>query len=104
MRALRELTGVVVAGALAFFGGIALVLGFFALWLCGTASALCLMVSGFAGVMYWVTGKPHDGQIALTYFGYAAIPFVLTFMAGFYRRKVGRPSNRTVARRKTLAA
>ena len=36
------------------------------------------MVAMFAGVMFWFTGKPHDGQIALTYLGYASVPFALT--------------------------
>ena len=40
MRALGELTGVIVAGFAAFFGGIALAVGFVLLWLCGLASGL----------------------------------------------------------------
>ena len=89
MRALLELAGVIVAGFGAFFGGIAVVLGFLFLWLCGLASALCLMVAVFAGVMYWITGTPHDGQLALIYLGYASVPFALTFIIGYYRSKFG---------------
>ena len=50
------------------------------------------MVAVFAVVMFGITGKTHDGQIALTYFGYAAIPFALTFVAGYYRSKFRRRS------------
>lgn len=64
MRALRELTGVVAAGFMAFFGGIALAIGFLLLWFRGLASGLCMMVAMFAGAMFWFTGKAHDGQIA----------------------------------------
>ena len=89
MRAVSELAGVIVAGFGAIFGVIAVVLGFLFLWLCGLASALCLMVAVFAGVMYWITGTPHDGHIALVYLAYAAMPFVLTFVIGYYRSKFG---------------
>jgi hypothetical protein len=87
MRAIRELAGVIVAGVLTFFGGIAFVVAFAMLWACGVASGLCLMVALFAVVMFGITGKPHDSQIALTYLGYAAIPFALTFVAGYYQSK-----------------
>ncbi len=97
MRALRELAGVIMAGFLTFFGGIALAGGFLLLWLCGLASGLCLMVAMFAGAMFWFTGKAHDGQIALTYLAYAAVPFVLTFVIGYYRSKLGRRSQRLIA-------
>ena len=87
MRAIRELTGVIVAAVLTFFGGIAFVVVLATLWACGVASGLCLMVALFAVVMFGITGTPHDGQIALTYLGYAAIPLALTFVAGYYRSK-----------------
>lgn len=90
MRAFRELAAVIVAAFAAFFGGIALAVGFVLLWLCGMASGLCLMVAMCAGVMLWFTGKAHDGQIALTYLAYAAVPFALTFVAGYYRSKLQR--------------
>lgn len=54
------------------------------------ASGLFLMVALFAGVMFGITGKAHDGQVALTYFSYAAVPFALTFVAGYYRSKIRR--------------
>jgi uncharacterized membrane protein YphA (DoxX/SURF4 family) len=82
---------------MAFFGGIALAIGFLLLWLCGLASELCMMVAMFAGAMFWFTGKAHDGQIALTYLVYAAVPFVLTFVIGYYRSKSGRKSARQTA-------
>ena len=104
MRALRELASVIAIGVLAFLGGSALVLGFVVLWLCGVASALCLMVAAFAGVMYWVTGKPHDGQIALTYLAYAAVPFVLTFVIGYYRSKASQRTREPATRRNTLVS
>lgn len=90
MRAIRELAGVIAAAVLTFFGGIALALAFVVLWACGVTSGLCLMVALFAAVMFGITGKPHDGQIALTYLGYAAIPFALIFVAGYYRSKFRR--------------
>ncbi len=90
MRAIRELAGVIVAAILTFFGGIAFAAAFVVLWACGVASGLCLMVAVFAAVMFGITGKPHDGQIALTYLGYAAVPFTLTFVAGYYRSKFRR--------------
>lgn len=87
MRAIGELTGVIAAAILTFFGGIAFAVACTLLWACGIASGLCLMVALFAVVMFGITGKPHDGQIALTYLGYAAVPFALTFVAGYYRSK-----------------
>lgn len=97
MRALREFSGVVVAGFAAFFGSIALVVGLVLLWLCGLMSGFCLMVAMFAGVMFWITGKPHDGQIALTYLGYSSVPFTLTFIAGYYRSQLHGRSRRLTA-------
>jgi hypothetical protein len=91
MRAIKELAGVLAAAILTFCGGIALAVAFTVLWACGVASGLCLMVALFAVVMFGITGKPHDGQIALTYLGYASIPFALTFVAGYYRSKFGGP-------------
>lgn len=90
MRAIKELAGVIVAAVLTFFSGIAFIVAFAMLWACGVASGLCLMVALFAAVMFGLTGKPHDGQIALTYLGYATIPFALTFVAGYYRSKFHR--------------
>jgi hypothetical protein len=83
MRAVSELVGVIVAGFAAFFGGIVFLLGLLVLWLCGLASALCLMVAVFAGVMYWVTGARHDAQLALVYLVYAAVPFVATVVVSY---------------------
>ncbi len=40
------------------------------------------------------TDKSQDGQIGLTYFGYAIVPFVLTFVVGYYRSKFSRQSQR----------
>lgn len=97
MRALRELAGVIVAGFVAFFGGLALASGILLLWLCGLASGLCLMVAMFAGAMFWFTGKAQDGQIALTYLVYAAVPFVLIFAIGYYRSKLSQKSLRQTA-------
>jgi hypothetical protein len=85
--ALIELVVVILAGFAAFFGGIVFVLGLVVLWLSGLASALCLMVAIFAGVMYWVTGAPHDAQLAVVYLVYAAVPFVASFVLGFYWNK-----------------
>jgi hypothetical protein len=97
MHALRELAGVIIAGFAAFFGGIALAIGFVLIWLCGLTSGLCLMVALFSGVMFWITGKAHDGQIALTYLIYASVPFTLAFLAGYYRSKLHRRSRRLTA-------
>ena len=77
MGALLELVGVIVAGFAAFLGMLLGLLGLLVLWLCGLASVLCLMVALFAGVMYWLTGTPHDAQIAVAYLVYAAAPFVV---------------------------
>jgi hypothetical protein len=88
MGALLELTSVILGGFAAFFGGIVLMLGLVVLWLCGLASALCLMVSVFAGVMYWITGTPHDGELALGYLVYAAVPFVATVVLSYYWNKL----------------
>ena len=90
MLVIRELAGVIAAAILTFFGGITFAIAFVMLWACGVASGLCLMVALFAVVMFGLTGKPHDGQIALTYLGYAALPFALTFVAGYYRSKFRR--------------
>jgi len=88
MRALSELAGVIVAGFVAFFAGIAFVLGLLFLWLCGLASALCLIVAVVAGIMYAFTGNHHDAMIALGYLGYAAVPFVMTFVLTYYHGKI----------------
>lgn len=87
MRAVSELIGVIVAGFVAFFGGIVFLLGLLALWLCGLASALCLMVAAFAGVMYGITGVPHDAQLAVVYLVYAAMPFVVIVVVSYYWSK-----------------
>lgn len=88
MGAIKELAGVIAAAILTFCGGIALAVAFTVLWACGVASGLCLMVAVFAVVMFGITGKPHDGQIALTYLGYAAVPFVMTFVLVYYDSKL----------------
>lgn len=87
----------ITAGVLALFGGIAFAIAFVLLWACGVASGLCLMVALFAGLLFEITGKAHDGQIALTYLGYAVVPFDLTFVAGDHRSKFGHRSQRLVA-------
>jgi hypothetical protein len=87
MRAVSELIWVIVAGFVAFFGGIVFLLGLLALWLCGLASALCLMVAAFAGVMYGITGVPHDAELAVVYLVYAAVPFVVTVVVSYYWAK-----------------
>jgi hypothetical protein len=97
MSALSELAGVIVAAVAVFLGGIVFVAVFLLLWLMGMASALLLMVSAFSAVMYGFTGSHHAGILALTYLGYAAIPFVLTVVFHLYRirltgrRQVRRP-------------
>lgn len=89
MRALSELAGVILAGFAAFFGGILFLAGLVLLWLCGIASALFLMIAAFAGVMYAFTGSHHAAVIALGYLGYAAVPFVVTFVLAYYHGKLG---------------
>jgi hypothetical protein len=98
MRAVSELIGVIVAGFVAFFGGIVFLLGLLALWLCGLASALCLMVAVFAGVMYWITGVTHDAQLAVVYLVYAAVPFVVIVVVSYYWSKFreGRRQRQTI--------
>jgi len=88
MRALSELAGVIVAGFAAFFGGILFLAGLVLLWLSGIASALFLMIAAFAGVMYAFTGSHHAAVIALGYLGYAAVPFVVTFVLAYYHGKL----------------
>ena len=99
MRAVRELASVIVAGLAGFFGGIALAVGFVLLWLCGLLSGLCLMVALFAGAMFWIGGKAHDGEIALAYLAYAAVPFLITFVVGYYRSKIVSESQRIASGR-----
>ena len=65
MRVLVELCGIIVAGFLAFFVGIAFIAGMILLWLCGIAGSLMLLVSLFAATIYAVTGKHHDLTLAL---------------------------------------
>jgi hypothetical protein len=97
MRGLSEFAGVIVVGFGAFFGWIVFVLALVFLWVCGVATALCLMVAAFAGVMYAITGKPHDATLGLVYLGYATVPFVVTFVLAYYRSKI------TTARRQRQA-
>jgi hypothetical protein len=99
MVALLELMSVILGGFAAFFGGIVLMLGLVVLWLCGLASALCLMVSVFAGVMYWITGTPHDGELAVGYLVYAAVPFVATVVLSYYWNKFTEGRRQRQARR-----
>jgi hypothetical protein len=87
MRGLSEFAGVIVTGFGAFFGGIVFVPALVFLWVCGVATALGLMVAAFAGVVYAITGKPHDATLAVVYCGYAAVPFVVTFILACYRSK-----------------
>ncbi len=91
MRALSELASVIVAGVVALVGGIAFVAVVLLLWLMGLASALLSMVSIFSAVMYGFTGSHHAGILALTYLGYAAVPFVLAFVFHVYRLKLTHP-------------
>ena len=88
MRALQELAGVIVAGFVAFFGAIAFLAIVLMLWFFGLLTALFLGVSVFGGVMYAFTGSHHAAVIALAYLGYAAIPFVLSFVFHVYRIKL----------------
>ena len=85
MRALRELGIVIVAGFVAFFSGLLMIGAVLILWFLGLVSALMLMVSAFGGVMYLITGKAHDAHIAVAYLGYAASPFVVSFVIHVYR-------------------
>jgi hypothetical protein len=89
MRAPKELGAVIVAGFVGFFSGILMIGAVLTLWFLGIVSALMLMVSGIAGTMYMVTGKPHDAHTALVYLGYAAVPFVASFVFHVYRGKWG---------------
>jgi hypothetical protein len=91
MKALQELAGIILAGIVAFFGGIAFLAIVLLLWLFGLASALCLMVSVFGAAMWCFTGSHHAAVIALAYLGYAAIPFVLAFVFHVYRLKLMHP-------------
>ena len=97
MRALRELAGVITASVFAFFGGIGLAVALVFLWICGVIGGLFLMVALFAGLMFGITGKAHDGQIALMYLAYATGLFVLTFVAGYYQSKFGHRPRRLAA-------
>lgn len=87
MRALKEVGTVIVAGFFTFFTGLLMMAAVLILWLLGVASTLMLMVSGFAGVMYLITGRTHDARIGLVYLGYAAVPFTITFVFHVYRGK-----------------
>jgi uncharacterized membrane protein len=87
MRAVWELAAVILAGFTTFFGGIVFLVGLLVLWLCGLASALCLMVAVFAGIMYWITGVPHDAQLAVVYLVYAEVPFVAIVVVSYYWTK-----------------
>lgn len=47
----------------------------------------CALVALFASLMFGITGKSHEWQIALTYLGYAVVPFILAFVVGYYRSR-----------------
>ena len=87
MRTLRELGTVIVAGFVAFLSGLVMIGAVLILWLLGLVSVLMLMVSAFGGVMYLITGKAHDAHVAVVYLGYAAVPFVASFVFHVYRGK-----------------
>ncbi|MBE7158842.1 MAG: hypothetical protein INR62_10505 [Rhodospirillales bacterium] len=92
MRALKELLAVIVAGFVAFFGGILFLVGLVFLWICGGASALLLMVSAYGAVMYAFTRGHHAGVIALVYLVYAAVPFVVAVVISYYWSKFTDPT------------
>ena len=87
MRALRELGTVIVAGFVAFFSGLLIIGAMLILWFLGLVCALMLMISTFSALMYLITGKSHDAHIAVAYLGYAAVPFVASFVFHVYRGK-----------------
>ena len=87
MRGLGKLGTVIVAGFVAFFSGLLMIGAMLILWFLGLVSALMLMVSAFGGLMYLITGKAHNAHIALMYLGYAAVPFVASFVFHVYRGK-----------------
>lgn len=62
------------------------------------------LVAVFSGVMFSITGKLHDREIALAYLGYAVLPFLLTFIFGYYQNKLGRVLDRIVARHNALVS
>ena len=99
MGALIDLAGVIVAGFVAFLIGILMAGVVLVLWFLGLVSALMLMVSAFGGVMWLCTGKAHAAQIALGYLGYAAVPFVISFVFHVYLQKwtEGRQQRRPAA-------
>ena len=97
MRELRELGIVIVAGFATFLSGLLMIGAVLILWFLGLVSALMLLVSAFAGVMYLITGKAHDAHIAVVYLGYAAVPFVVSFVFHVYRGKWADGRQRTAA-------
>ena len=111
MRALRDLGTLILGGFVTFFSGLLMIGAVLILRLLGLVSALMLMVSAFGGVIYLVTGKAHDGRIALVYLGYAAVPFVASFIVHVYRgkwadrrqRRGALPASTTFDRRRPLA-
>ncbi len=47
--------------------------------------------------MFAFTGSHHAGVIALVYLGYAAVPFVLSFVFHVYRIKLMHPQPKSVS-------
>jgi len=86
-RVLVDLCGIIVAGFLTFFVGIALIACMVLLWLCGIAGSL-LLISAFAATMHAATGKHRDLTLALGYLFYAAVPFVIIFALIYYQGKI----------------
>jgi len=87
VRALTELPAVFATGILAFLGGIALLVGVLALWLCGLVCGLMLLVAVVSGVEFALTGNHHYGVIALGYLVYAAVSFAMIVVLTYYHGK-----------------
>ncbi len=77
----------IVAGFVGFISGLLLIGAVLILWFLGLVSARMLMISAFPGVMYLNTGKNQDVHNALVYLGYAAVPFVVSFVFRVCLRK-----------------
>jgi hypothetical protein len=87
-RVLVELFGIIVAGFLAFFVGIALKACMILLWLCEIRWVIDVASLAVAAIVYAFTGKLHDLTLALVYLRYAAGPFVITCVLAYHHGKI----------------
>lgn len=105
-RALGELAGVLLAGFVGFFVGLATllasVIGALFMTACCLASGVLTVMALFCGMGWFFTHKQHELVNAGGFLVEAAIPFMLMVVVAYYRDKVARVLTNRRARQAAL--